>query len=498
MATGIIRTKRTKRSGAKSAASATARATRGEAPAAARKATASIPGPGSITNYPTALKWLNSHVDYERMRIVTYNNRTFSLERMRKILARLGNPHQQIRCVLVAGTKGKGSTCAMVASMLESCGYTVGLYSSPHLVDLRERIAINGRVINYPDVTDLFKLIAKEERTLGDNHLSYFEIITAAALRYFSDEAVDVAILETGLGGRLDSTNVVSPIVCGMAHISLDHTNILGNDLKTIAREKAGIFKKGVPAVSVAQEPQVEIVLREVAESVGTPLQFTGDQIEFSYRFEATKELGPHTRVCVSTESSRWEHLPVPLKGEHQAHNCGLALSILDKLKGHSFNIPQEQVISGLARTSLPGRMEQVHTAPRVVIDGAHNASSVQALIRALGAHIAYDSLVLIFGCGQDKEYMGMLKEVSLGADKIIFTRAKDNPRAMDADLLMGQFNEISGKMAQSAKNLTEALKLASRAVSREDLIVVTGSFYLAGEAKKHYADLAQRKRRQG
>lgn len=485
------RTKQTKRSGAKSSGAAARRSSRGAAP---RKVEPPTPGAASITNYSTALRWLNSHVDYERMRIVNYNNRTFSLERMRKILSRLGNPHQQIRCALVAGTKGKGSTCAMVASMLQSCGYTVGLYTSPHLVDLRERIVIDGRVINYPDMTNLFKLIAREECILGDKRLSYFEILTAAALRYFSDEAVDVAILETGLGGRLDSTNVVSPMVCGMTHISLDHTNILGNDLKTIAREKAGIFKKGVAAVSVAQEPQVERALCDVAEATGAPLQFTGNQIEFSYRFESTKELGPHSRVCISTESSRWEHLAVPLKGEHQAHNCGLALAILDKLKGHGFNVSNSKVISGLARTSLPGRMEMVHTSPRVVIDGAHNAVSVQALIKSLGAHIAYDSLVLIFGCGQDKEYDGMLKEVSLGADKIIFTRAKANPRAMDPDMLMGQFTDISGKMAQSAKSLTEALRLASRAVSREDLIVVTGSFYLAGEAKKYFADLARRK----
>ena len=500
MATGT----RSKRSGGKGASSTKARsatpagsrAARGSATAPVRKVAPDIPRPDSITNYPTALRWLNSHVDYERMRIVTYNNRTFSLERMRKILARLGNPHQQIRCTLVAGSKGKGSTCAMVASMLQSCGYTVGLYASPHLVDLRERITIDGRMINYPDMTDLLKLIAKEERVLGDNRLSYFEILTAAALRYYSDEAVDVAVLETGLGGRLDSTNVVSPLVCGMTHISLDHTNILGDDLKKIAREKAGIFKKGIPAISVAQDPDVEKVLWEVAETVGAPLQFTGRQIEFSYRFEVTRDLGPHTRVCISTETSRWEHLPVPLKGVHQAHNCGLALAVLDKLKGHGFNVPQEQMIDGLARTSLPGRMEQVHDEPRVVIDGAHNGTSVQALIRSLGAHIAYDSLVLIFGCGQDKEYIGMLKEVSLGADKIIFTRAHANPRAMDPDMLMSRFTDLSGKMAQSAKNLKEALRLASRAVSREDLIVVTGSFYLAGEAKKHFADLAQRRKR--
>jgi dihydrofolate synthase/folylpolyglutamate synthase len=229
---------------------------------------------------------------------------------------------------------------------------------------------------------------------------------------------------------------------------------------------------------------------------VGAPLEFTGKQIDFSYRFEANRELGPHTRVCLTTPTSRWEHLPVPLRGEHQAHNCGLALAILDKLKSHGFSIPEDKVIAGLASTSITGRMEQVWDEPRVIVDGAHNAHSIQALIRALGAHVAYDSLVMIFGCGQDKDILGMLKQLALGADKIIFTRAKSNARATEPEDLMARFNDLSGKMAQIAPTLEDALRLAGRAVSREDLIVVTGSFYLAGEAKKYYADLAAKRRK--
>lgn len=451
---------------------------------------------GSIKNYSTALGWLHEHVDYERMRIVPYNNRTFSLERMRRLLARLGNPHQQIRSVHVAGTNGKGSTCAMVARMLQACGYTVGLYVSPHLVDVRERITIDGRMISYADIVDLFKQVAIAEQTIGLKKLSYFEILTAVALQYFSDQAVDIVVLETGLGGRLDSTNVVTPLVCGITHVSLDHTNILGKDLKQIAVEKAGIFKKDVPVISVNQSEQVDEAFYDMANCVGAPLEFTGKQIDFSFRFEANRELGQHSRVCITTPTSRWEHIPVPLKGEHQAHNCGLALAILDKLKANDFNLPEEQVISGLAQTHLPGRMELVNREPRVVVDGAHNATAMKALIRSLGAHIAYDSLVLIFGCGQDKEYMEILKQVSLGADKVIFTRAKTNPRAMEPEDLMSRFNEFSGKMAQTAPNLIEALQLAGRAVSREDLIIVTGSFYLAGEAKKIFTNRSNRQRR--
>lgn len=442
--------------------------------------------------YTAACRWLFEHTNYEQMRIVPYNERTFSLDRMRQLLEILGNPHEQVKCMHVAGTKGKGSTCAMLASVLRDCGYTVGLYSSPHLIDLRERISIDGQIINHQDTTAIFKTIQKNYDKL-ESKPSFFDILTATALRYFADQAVDIAVLETGLGGRLDSTNVVTPLVSGITHISLDHMNVLGKDVESIAREKAGIFKPGVAAISVKQEPSVVEVLDEVAEKTETPLEYPGREIDFSYRFEANKELGPHTRVSVTTPTSRWEHLAVPLRGEHQAHNCGLALAMLDKLKAHGFVIPEERVIEGLAKTTLAGRMEQVWTDPRVILDGAHNAVSLKALIRALGAHIAYDSLVVIFGCGQDKDVPGMLKEISLGADKVIFTRAKNNPRAEEPEDLISKFTEVSGKMSQHAKNLTEALKLAGRAVSREDLIVITGSFYLVGEAKKHFTELTSK-----
>jgi len=458
---------------------------------------AGISPASSITNYTTALRWLYEHVDHERMRLVRYNERTFSLARMRKLLDLMGNPHEQVRCVQIAGTKGKGSTCAMLASMLEACGYTVGLYTSPHLIDLRERITINGHLVSYNDVAEIFKQIASVESAFKTEPPTFFEIMTATAFKYFADQAVDIVVLETGLGGRLDCTTVCNPLVTAITSISKDHTNLLGNKLTDIAREKAGIFKPGVPAIAVEQEADVADVFRVVAEEVGTTVEFTGKDIEFSHRFEANKELGPHSRVSLTTERSRFEHLAVPLRGEHQAHNCGLALAVLDRLKLHGFDLPESKVIQGLADTKLDGRMEQVWSEPRVIIDGAHNAASVAALIRALGAHVSYDSLVLIFGCGQDKDVNGMLSQVALGADKIIFTRAKANPRAEEPSDLLTRFAELSGKMAQTAGDLESALKLAARAVSREDLIVVTGSFYLAGEARKYFQDVIARRAKQ-
>ena len=460
-----------------------------------KKTTDIHPINSEITNYASALRWLYNHTDFERQRIIHYNAKTFSLERMKKLLALLGDPQNALKCVHVAGTKGKGSTVAMLASMLHACGYATGLYMSPHLIDLCERVSINGQMISHGDLTDLFKLMIQKAGPLAEE-ATFFEIMTAAAFRYFADQAVDLVVLETGLGGRLDSTNVCKPLVCGLTHISMDHMNVLGKDITSIAAEKAGIMKKGVPVISVEQESAVARVFEETAQQVGAPLEFTGRQIDFSYRFEANKELGPHTRVSVITNTSRWEHLPVPMRGEHQAHNCALALSMLDKLKTHGFHFPDDKVIAGLAATTLPGRMELVWSEPRIIVDGAHNGASIQALVRSLGAHIQYDSLIMIFGCGQDKDVNGMLKQVGLGADKVIFTKSKNNPRAMEPEDLVTRFNELAGKMAQPAPSLEEALKLAARAVTRDDLIVISGSFYLVGEAKKHFADLSQHKKR--
>ncbi len=447
-----------------------------------------------LGNYQDAKAWLFDHVDHERARAVRYDTKTFGLNRMRKLLAELGDPHTQIKAVHVAGTKGKGSTCAMVASMLQACGYTTGLYSSPHLVDLRERISIDGQMISYHAIGEIFQQIARAEVKAG-LQLTYFEIMTAAAFLHFAEQAVDIAVLEVGLGGRLDCTNVCDPVVTAITSLSLDHTHILGETVEEIAKEKAGIFKEGVPAISVDQDTSVREVLKQCAEEAGTTIEFSGRDIDFSYRFEANRELGPHTRVCLTTDRSRFEHLAVPLKGEHQAHNCGLALSIIDKLRGAGFTMSEDDAVRGLDATDLPGRMEEVWQAPRVILDGAHNEASIQALIRALGAHVTYDSLVMVFGCGEDKDVNGMLKQVALGADKVIFTQAQSNPRAMEADDLIRRFSELSGKMAQTARNLDDALGLAARAVSREDLIVVAGSFYLVGEARSYFQKLLTKKR---
>ena len=435
--------------------------------------------------YDAAMKYLFSMTDYEQMLRVRYNRDTFSLDRMFKILHGLGNPQDKLRSVHIAGTKGKGSTVEMLSTMLVSCGYKVGVYTSPHITDIRERVRINRSMITQAAMTRLICSIEPIVRRMGDDKPTFFELFTAMAFQHFVNEEVDVAVIETGLGGRLDSTNVLTPDVCGLTSISLDHTQQLGRTLSLIAREKAGIFKPGVPAVSVPQQPEVEGMFRTVAKDSKTPLMFAGQDIHFSYRFESSRTVGPHTRVCVTTDTSQFEHLPVPLLGEHQALNCGLALALLDELKKKGFDKIDDQVaIDGLKHTYLPGRMEMMCADPRILADGAHNGASIAALMKAIGQNIPYDSMVVVFGCAADKDIPGMMRELALGADKIVFTATSGSRMAKPKDLC-AEFEECSGKMAQIAETTDEALTIAMSAVSREDIICVTGSFYLVGEVKR-------------
>src|SRR6478672_3432318 len=264
----------------------------------------------------------------------------------------------------------------MIANMLQANGYKVAVYSSPHLVDIRERIQVNGEMISHADFARLIRLV--EPIVLkGKPMPSYFDVLTAVAFKYFAEQEIDIAVVETGLGGRLDSTNVIKPEVTAITSISKDHMAQLGNTLAKIAEEKAGIFKKDIPAVTVQQEPEVEAVLRRVAEKVGAPFDVAGKSIEFSYRFESSRMLGPHNRVCLTTANTKFEHLAVPLMGEHQAINCGLALAVIDKLKQRGLPISDTKAMEGLAKTTIPGRMEIINQTPKVIVDGAHNAASI-------------------------------------------------------------------------------------------------------------------------
>jgi len=452
-------------------------------PAAPRK-------PPSLATYEGAVEFLLSRANVERTNPAKIDPRVWRLDRMRALMDALGNPQRDVKCVHVAGSKGKGSTCEMVASCLTACGYATGLYTSPHLVDVRERIRVGRDVISKDAFAEQIRKVAAAlapvEKKLGE--VTFFEFITAMAFLHFANEAVDVAVIEVGLGGRLDSTNIIEPEVCAITSIQLEHTQILGDTVEKIAREKAGIMKPGVTCVTVPQKPSVIEVFREVASATGAELRVLGEQgggVEFSHRFEASPDVGHHIKVNLSTAKSNFEHLVVPLRGEHQAYNCGLAMAILDKLKDRGFEIREREVAKGLANTPNYGRLEQVCASPRIIVDGAHNPESVHGLMRAIGAHLKYDSMVVIFGCAADKDVPGMLAKLALGADKIIFTKATGHARGVEPRELQRRFGEVSHKMTQIAPSVKDAINMASRAVHRDDLVCVTGSFYLAGEAKK-------------
>jgi len=298
-----------------------------------------------------ALEYLFTRTDYEKQSRLRYNVTTFSLERMEKLLALLANPHKKLTCAHICGTKGKGSTATMLARMLQANGYHVGLYTSPHVVMLNERIEIDGKLITDTELTSLInRIYAPVEKLAKTDPPTFFEIFTAMAFLYFVEKKVDIAVIETGLGGRLDSTNVIEPAVVGITNISIDHQNLLGKTIDSIAKEKAGVIKKGIPVITVPQDPLAMREIKKQANSVKAPLLVTGKDIDFSYRFESSREHGPHTRICLTTPTSKFEHLRVPLPGEHQAMNCGLAIAMLDALKAGGYKIDDAKAVEGLKR----------------------------------------------------------------------------------------------------------------------------------------------------
>lgn len=441
----------------------------------------------AFKNYPEAVKYLLERTDYEKEKRVSYNVTKFNLGRMQKLLSLLGNPHKKTRTVHIAGTKGKGSTATMLAKMLEANDYKVGLYTSPHVTHLHERIMVNSNMITENEMLDLMnRIYSPVEKLSKSEQVTFFEIMTALAFMHFIDVKTDISVIETGLGGRLDSTNLIRPEVIGITSISIDHPHLLGNTIESIAKEKAGVFKEGIPIITVKQHPEAMSVLRNQANVLKAPFCVTGQDISFSYRFENSREHGPHNKICLTTPTSKFEHLRVPLHGKHQAVNCGLALALLDKLKSLGYKIDNEKATQGLDKVYLAGRMELICEDPRIMIDGAHNAASIEALIHAIGQNIPYDSMVVIFGCNCDKDIEGMLRRLQYGADKVIFTRS-NSTKAMSPEVLGEMYAEISDKMYQVSSNLGEALRLATCAIGQEDLICITGSFYLIGQAKRRF-----------
>jgi dihydrofolate synthase/folylpolyglutamate synthase len=398
---------------------------------------------------------------------------------VRSLLARLADPQNGYPAVLIAGTNGKGSVAAMLASILTAAGYRTGLYTSPDLIDLRERIRIDGRMISRAELS----LCAGEVRERVREPISYFECITAMAFLHFHRQQVDVAVLEVGLGGRLDATNVVVPLLSVITNISLEHRDYLGNTLEQIAREKGGIIKEGGRCLTAASQRPVIDTLETLCRERGATLYRLGREIRrrihrdgsFSYR----------------GVGRRHERLACPLPGRHQFSNAALAVGAAELIGAAGFVVDAAAVAEGLAKTRWEGRLETLQRRPQLLVDGAHNPAGVATLCRALKHDFSFRRLWLIFGVLGDKDYRTMARRLFPLAHGVFLT-SPQSARSLPLEVLLSAAARLHPNV-ETVENPADALAAALSGAAEEDLICVTGSLYLVGEIKRIHGGQAMK-----
>lgn len=427
-------------------------------------------------DYNAALDYILSFADYERYPGFAYASR-FDLRRMEELLNRLGNPHLGPRAIHIAGSKGKGSTAAMIAAALQASGYKVGLYTSPHLHTLRERISVSGQPISEQELAALVSKLKLAVEAVNNNgaygELTTFEILTALGFLYFQQRGVDFQVLEAGLGGRLDATNVVQPEVCVITSISLDHTAVLGNSIEQIAREKAGIIKSDIVVVSSPQRIEAASVLKEVCSEREAKLIMAGE----GFTWHKTNANLSHQSFALKGRNG-WHNLTIPLLGDHQLENAATAVAALEVL-----NIPEQGISSGLAQVYWPGRLEILTHEPMLVIDGAHNADSARRLGVALKQLFDFDQSILIVGTSCDKDIAGIVDEVA-GLFNIVIVTCSQHPRATPLAVLSQEFLK-HGITPLVTEDVGQAMCLALNRAGAKSLICATGSLFLAAEVRE-------------
>ncbi|MGA3208090.1 MAG: folylpolyglutamate synthase/dihydrofolate synthase family protein [Syntrophales bacterium] len=398
----------------------------------------------------------------------------FSLDPISRFLERMNNPQDAYGTVLVGGTNGKGSIAAMVASALSHGGFRVGLYTSPHLIDVRERIRIDGKMISREEM-DAWIEIVKAHST---ENLTYFEFLTAVAFLYFHRRKVDLAILEVGMGGRLDATNVVSPLVSVVSNISLDHTEYLGSRLEEITWEKGGIIKDGGVCITAVRQRRLQKLLEEICRTRSATLYTIGREIKINTH--------PDGSFSYRGIGMRYDNLVCPLKGTHQTVNAAVALGVIEALAMKGFEVDNDAVFKGIHGVKWEGRLEVIKYSPMVLLDGAHNADGASTLACALREEFSYKKLIFIFGVLKDKDYKAMLKKLLPLGDRLILT-SPDTERAMPPEALLPVAKQYLRRI-DVVKDSREALKRALSIADQNDLICVTGSLYLIGEIKKAFS----------
>ncbi len=397
----------------------------------------------------------------------------FGLKAITELLSRLGNPQNSFKTILIAGTNGKGSTAAMASSILTQTGYKVGFYTSPHLVDVRERIVINGKKI---PLKEFNRTIAYVKNKM-EQPVTYFEFLTAVAFVYFKNEKVDIAVLEVGLGGRLDATNVCKPLVSVITNIAFDHTAYLGNTLESISYEKAGIIKRNGICVTAAKQKIVLKILESVCLRRRAKLFCLGRDIKINKQKDGLITYrGLHRDI---------KNLTIPLRGEHQLSNAALALAAIELCEKKGFSVDDKAIRAGLNNTHWEARLEIIQNRPLFILDGAHNPAGIDVLCRSLKNDFSFRRLILIFGALADKDYRRMLKKIAPLSSIIILTQIK-TARAVPVNDMMKTVKEL-GYTAIATQDVNQAIAGALSVAGKQDLICATGSFYLAGEVKQSH-----------
>ena len=427
--------------------------------------------------YPEALEWLYSFIDYGVKRSYRYSPEVFDLSRVRKLLAGLEDPQDRYPTVHIAGTKGKGSTAAMMASCLRAAGYTTGFYSSPHLIDFTERIQIDGEQIPETEFVELIERLKLNVNAVPE--ISTYELATALAFMYFAKHSVDCAVIEVGLGGRLDATNVIHPLVSVITSLSYDHTHLLGDSLSDIAAEKAGIIKSETPLVLAPQQYEADIVVRAIAEERKAPVV----QVNRDWHYAARNRNfdGQDFQVWRDGDEDTRVDLNIPLLGHHQVQNGAVAYVALQTISGLGLPIELQQIQQGLAATEWAGRFQVLAQQPAIVLDSAHNRESALKLRIALDDYFPGRPITMVFGASSDKDVRGMFLELAPRVSRVILTRA-DHPRSEDPETL-ALLAQGFGFEAEVVEPVAAAMNRATEEASVEQVVLATGSLFVIGSA---------------
>jgi dihydrofolate synthase/folylpolyglutamate synthase len=441
--------------------------------------------------YQAALDYLYSFVDYSVERSYRYSAEVFELQRVHDLLHALGDPHQEFGSFHIAGTKGKGSASALIASVLRAAGYNVGLYTSPHLTRFNERIQINGESIGDDELAELVEVIKPAVASVQG--LTLFEIVTAMAFKHFARQGIDYAAIEVGLGGRLDATNVLMPMVSVITSLSYDHMHLLGESLSDIAREKAGIIKPGIPVILAPQQHEAFKTVEAVAREQGSRLVLVGRDWLFSpgsHDLEGqslyiwSREEQPLMDAYVESAGGEEWAPPkywIPLLGHHQVINAAVAYAALAEAVKCGLGLPNGSIRKGFSSVHWPGRFQILSRHPLVILDSAHNRESALKLRIALDDYFPGQPVTLIFGASADKDIEGMLTELLPRTSTLIVTRAQ-HPRAEDPERLAA-IGHTHGVAVERFDDIQAALGSAVQQAGDEDVILVAGSIFVAGQA---------------